>query len=55
MYNIGLIHETITNEVSSNLNNKGLFKDYVKLIKENSRDTNMILKIFNTKSQVSQR
>lgn len=35
MYNIGLIHETITNEVSSNLNNKELFKDYVKLIKEN--------------------
>ncbi len=31
------------------------YLNYVKLIKENSRDTNMILKIFNTKQQLSQR
>ena len=31
------------------------YLNYIKLIKDNSRDTNMILKIFNTKSQVSQR
>tara|TARA_R110001632_G_scaffold42674_3_gene108073 strand:- start:281 stop:5890 length:5610 start_codon:yes stop_codon:yes gene_type:complete len=31
------------------------YLNYVKLVKENSRDTNMILKIFNTKSQISNR
>ena len=31
------------------------YMNFVKLIKDNSRDTNMIFKIFNTKQQISQR